>query len=191
MVPDAPRVARFERHTLVFGTPAAISDENRRQTFDIDRDDPEKARRDAQAYLEDGLGTSAEDLGAIVLVSVSVLPRTRRRSWAELSPNQKKRYAGSRQAKEEARQHGATVEEWYELAPDLKAFRGHARGRPPKVVYLGQAYVTYIAQDTPTGRDKPDKTPRELSKGPKDAWRRRKRNERAREKRRLAREAKG
>ena len=181
MVPDAPRVARFERHTLVFGTPAAISDENRRQTFDIDRDDPEKARRDAQAYLEDGLGTSAEDLGAIVRVSVSVLPQTRRRNWSELSPNQQKRYAGSRQAKEEARQHGATVQEWYKLAPDLKAFRGHARGRPPKVVYLGQSYVTYIAESTPTGRDAPDKTPRELSKGPKDAWRRRKRNERRRE----------
>ncbi len=180
MVSGTQPVARFTRHERIFGH-APINDENRRQTYDIDRDDPQDALRKAHRYLEDALGTSAEDLGAIVLVSVSVLPRTRRRSWAELSPRQKARYAGSRQAKEEARQHGATVEEWYELAPDLKAFRGHAAGRPVKGVFVGQSYVTYIAKDTPTGRDAPDKTPRELSKGPKDAWRRRKRNERRRE----------
>jgi hypothetical protein len=181
MVSDTQRVARFTRHSLVYGTPAAVSEENRRQTFDVKDGDEEAAFRQALRYLEDGLGSSAADLGAIVRVSVSVLPQTRRRNWSELSPNQQKRYAGSRQAKEEARQHGATVQEWYKLAPDLKAFRGHARGRPPKVVYLGQSYVTYIAESTPTGRDAPDKTPRELSKGPKDAWRRRKRNERRRE----------
>lgn len=180
MVSDAQRVARFIVTRRVYGA-AAFNDENKRATFDFNPGEQEKAYRDAVRYLEDGLGSSAEDLGGIQLVSVSVLPRTRRRTWEELSPSQAKRYAGSRQAQNEARQHGVSVERWYEIAPDLKSFRGHAPERPVKAVYLGIAYVTYIDQVTPTGKAAPDKSAQELSAGVRQAYRRRKANERRRE----------
>ncbi len=133
MVSDTPRVARFTSEQRVYGA-AAFTDENKRYTFDFDPGGENKAFRDAVQYLEDGLGSSAPDLGGIQLVSVSILPRTRRGSWKELSAGQRKRYAASRKAQEEARQHAVSIERWYEIAPDLKAFRGHAGQRPVKVV---------------------------------------------------------
>ena len=181
MVSPARRVARITHHEVVFGDPETGADENFRQSFEFDPGGQARAFRQAMGYLEEGLGDSAADLGAIVLVSVSILPQTRRRgSLSELSANQQKRYRGSRQAKEEARQHAVSLEEWYQIAPDLLAFRGHAPHRPVKTSYVGVAYNTYIANETPTGKAAPEKSKRELSQGVKQAYKRRKRNERRR-----------
>lgn len=67
--------------------------------------------------------------------------RRRRRSIDDLSDDQRSRYLGSSQAKAEAEAHNLDVRTWYEVAPDLKSFRGHA---PERRQRPGESYDAWI-----------------------------------------------
>lgn len=128
---------------LVAGDWSAASGDNFRQiSFSEDQ---------AFAYIRStGFNLSDTFLYAIVRVSYAVLsPTPNRKGWEELEPETRKRYLGSRAAKYEAQFHQMSVPEWYRFAPDLKAFRGHARGRAGPEGITGQQteWIIYIARD--------------------------------------------
>ena len=127
---------------LVAGSWSAVSIENLRQSF--------MTREQALAYVREVWADLrvSRSLYAVVRYTYAALPHTRRGSWDALSPATRKRYAASRQAKEEARAHGLTVEQWYSRAPDLRAFRGHARGRPSSAAFPRDSnFTVYIVRD--------------------------------------------
>jgi hypothetical protein len=109
---------------LVGGSWEAVSPQTFRYTFPtLDQ---------ATGYVESaGLGLFDQIFG-IVRVRFRDVERvilTPRRGWDRLSAQTKRDYQGSSQAQAEAAYHDMTVPEWYERAPDLKAFRRHTRGR--------------------------------------------------------------
>lgn len=97
-------------------------------------------------------------------------PKPKRGTMAStLSPSQLKRYRGSRQAKAEAEAHGMSLEQWYRVAPDLKAFRGHAPTRKKREGETNEqykariddggevAFAVYIARDSDVAASAPSK----------------------------------
>ena len=107
---------------LIAGSPEAVSDDNFRSQFDT--------LGQAEGYLhETGLDRTPE-LFAIVTVPVR---RESARRWSprrpgldSLSVPQANRYRASRVAQAQAQAHGVDIETWYRVAPNLRAFRGHA-----------------------------------------------------------------
>lgn len=128
---------------LVAGSADVVAVENLRQTF--------LSLEEAREYVRGaGFDLSADRaLYAIVRTTYAEMPHTRRRPMADLAPSTRRRYLASRQAQAEARAHGMTVEAWYERAPDLRAFRGHARGRRPQgaIFPRSENFTVYIARD--------------------------------------------
>jgi len=97
---------------------------------------------------------------------------TRRRSLEDLSPNTRRDYLGSSRAKEEARMNGFSVIRWYEVAPDLKAFRRKAPARRFTSIDLGATptWRVYVSRDSSL---LPSTSRSQMSAAVKAAWRRR------------------
>ncbi len=171
--------AEARRRTVEGNPEVARLDENYRTTA--------ATLDDARWYVGDAGLTDQPDLWAIVAMpragsAASPRYRRRRRSIDDLSPSQRKRYLGSKQAQEEARAYGMTIENWYEQAPDLKAFRGHAperRRRPDELEgqWLRRLedwrpfdYRVYISRDSEMLRK--GRRPSRSSAKTRAAWRR-------------------
>ncbi len=126
---------------LVQGNPAAVQDENFRYKFPT-----EEA---ARYYLAEPFPEILDlprgvplffVIWCITRQATGVTRWTKRRSLSE-SPTTRKNYLASGRAKEEARLNGvSTTEEWYQVAPDLLAFRRKAPARQFSQIW----YCTYI-----------------------------------------------
>ena len=142
-MPDGQTVRREVERTLVRGSWDAVEPDNFRQNF------PDQDQ--AEDYVFNEVGFDPEDtfLYAIVRVRFESLRATgNRRGWDRLSPQTKKDYLGSSAAQSEAKRHAMSVPQWYEVAPDLKAFRRHAKGRSGREdATRDLEFVVYVARD--------------------------------------------
>ena len=110
--------------------------------------------RSAEDYVESaGFSVRSkmdQDIFSIWKVTLTrPVPRTKRRSWNDLSPSYQKRLMGSKIMQEQAAQYGLTVPQWYERAPDLRSARGHlpAGGFPTPQTLKGDVwYEVYLAR---------------------------------------------
>ena len=105
----------------------------------------------ALGYITEDVGFRTSDtfLYGIVRVRFAVLFKTaNRKGWNDLSAQTRADYLGSSAAQSEARYHHMSVAEWYEYAPDLKAFRRKAKGRTGGEGITGgdTEYEVYIAR---------------------------------------------
>ncbi len=129
----------------------------------------------AAAYIASaGFTEEDQELWRIDRVVVGQRRPTRRRRWDDLRESYQKRLLGSRVMQAEARQAGMTVQEYYEVAPSLKAARGHGAGQHRgryEVPNIKVWYEVYIARDY---ERVPAKTRRRWSRQAKAAWRLRK-----------------
>jgi len=151
-----PAIRREVERVLVAGSWDAVTPDNFRVTF----------RTEAQArdYVTEDIGFRMADkqLFGILRLRYAVFarPTGNRKGWEHLTDATRRNYAASGAAQTEARMHGMTVEEWYAVAPDLKAFRRKAKGRGKTGVGVGVGEVefpVYIARkykgliEDPTG----------------------------------------
>lgn len=130
--PQLPRGPSVERR-LVAGSAEAISDSNFRAQFGtID---------EAYGYIASAGLLEVPELWAIVTVPVrrrvgaEEVARwsPRRESLDDLDEATARRYRRSRVAQAEAAAHGVDLDTWYQVAPDVRAFRGHAPERARRV----------------------------------------------------------
>lgn len=124
------------RRGLVAGSAEAAVGENYRYTaMDLDT---------AESYIFDDVGFDREEEAQMfaIVETAGGVPRTPRRSLADLSASTRRNYLGSRAAQQEAALHGMTAAEWYEVAPDVKAFRRKAGPRE----FSEPVYHVYIAR---------------------------------------------
>ena len=122
-MPPEP-VRREVERTLVAGDWSAVSPDNFRYRFGTESQ--------ARGYITETIGFRITDtfLFAILRVRFALLfPTANRKGWDQLAPSTRRNYLASRAAQSEAQAHAMTVEQWYAVAPDLKAFRRKARGR--------------------------------------------------------------
>jgi hypothetical protein len=138
------QVRREVARELVAGSWDAVEPDNFRSIF--------PAYSQAEGYVTQDVGFMLGDtfLYAIVRVRFSLLrPTANRRGWDKLKPETRRNYLASKAAQREAQYHQLSVPEWYEVAPDLKAFRRHAKGRTGAESSTGgaQEFFVYIARD--------------------------------------------
>ena len=126
---------------VVLGNPAVVKPENYRYTYtELDQ---------AVGYVADtglvvggpieqarrGSARATQQIWAIASIRQAVRPGVARRwsprrsSLRELEPATRRRYERSRLAQAEAEAHGVDLETWYQVAPDLRSFRGKAPER--------------------------------------------------------------
>lgn len=136
-------VRRETERSLVAGSWDAVEPDNFRVTF------PDE--RMARDYVFEVVGFRQQDtfLYAILRLRFDTFNRiTNRKGWDQLSAQTRHDYEASRAAQLEAQYHQMTVRQWYEVAPDLKAFRRKAQGRsgPETVTNRSVEFAVYIAR---------------------------------------------
>lgn len=140
-------VTREVERVLVAGSWDAVSPENFRSTFT-----DERQARD-YVFLIVGFRPSDTMLYGILRVTYETnrYRTANRKGWWELNPTTRKNYAASRAFQAEAQSNGMSVEQWYAVAPDLKAARRKAKGRVggrtfDKTATESSEYPVYIAR---------------------------------------------
>lgn len=140
-------VTREVERVLVAGSWDAVALENFRSTF--------MDERQARDYVFRIVGFRESDTMLYGILRVTYQTNryrtTNRKGWDNLSPTTRKHYAASRAFQAEARGAGMSVEQWYAVAPDLKAARRKARGRVGGRTFRTTAtesseYPVYIAR---------------------------------------------
>jgi hypothetical protein len=140
-------VTREVERVLVAGSWEAVSPENFRSTF-LDE-------RMARDYITETVGFRESDTMLYGILRVTYQtnrrPTANRKGWDQLNPTTRKNYAASKAFQSEAQANHMSVEEWYAVAPDLKAARRKAKGRVGKQTFNLKAtesseYPVYIAR---------------------------------------------
>lgn len=145
----APSGWRGASARLVRGNSAVVNPENFRAEA--------LALEQIEAYLSDIFGDLRDDAqqGDVLWAITQEYTEgrfTKRRSLDALSARTRRDYLGSGVAKREAAAHGLSVEAWYEVAPNVKAFRRQVRGPQEFRSLRFRGYVAASSQILP-GKD--------------------------------------